>query len=67
VNTASLLWATLFGTVGVGYFVYGRKRNAVVPLVCGVALMVYPYFVANLILLVVIGLVLMAVPYVVRL
>ena len=52
----------LFGTVGIGYFVYGRKRGAVVPLICGVALMVYPYFIANVALLIVIGIVLTAVP-----
>ena len=63
VAAAPLLWAMLFGTVGIGYFVYGRKRGAVVPLICGVALMVYPYFVANVVLLIFIGIVLMAVPY----
>jgi hypothetical protein len=34
-----------------------------VPLVCGLALMVFPYFVSNLILLVGIGAVLVAIPY----
>jgi len=45
---------------------YGRKQSAIVPLVCGVALMVFPYFVSNMLLLVSIGLVLMAIPYFVR-
>ena len=61
-----LLWGLLFGAVGLGFFVYGRKQKAVVPLVCGLVLMVFPYFVSNIILLVAIGVVLAIVPYFVR-
>jgi hypothetical protein len=57
-----LLWGLLFGSIGLGYFIYGKKQRAVVPLVCGVALMVFPYFVSNALLLVGIGIVLAAVP-----
>jgi hypothetical protein len=39
----------------------------VVPLVCGIALMVYPYFIANVTVLVMIGAVLVAIPYFFRL
>ena len=62
-NTSSLLWGLLFGSVGLGFFVYGRKQRAVVPLVCGLLLMVFPYFVSNVALLVVLGIVLCGVPY----
>jgi len=65
-STSLLLWGLLFGTVGLGYFMYGKKQRAVVPLVCGLVLMVFPYFVSNTILLVAIGVALMAVPYFVR-
>jgi hypothetical protein len=66
-ETASLLWGLLFGSIGLGFLIYGRKQRAVVPLVCGLALMVFPYFVSNTILLVLIGVVLMAIPYFLRL
>jgi len=66
-NESWLLWGLLFGSVGLGFFLYGKKQRAVVPLVCGLALMVYPYFVSNTLLLVAIGVVLMGVPYFVRL
>lgn len=66
-SESALLWGLLFGSIGFGFFLYGKKQRAVVPLVCGLALMVFPYFVANTTLLVLIGLVLMAVPYFVRL
>ena len=65
-DTSSLLWGLLFGSIGVGYLVYGRRQRAAVPFVCGLTLMVYPYFVSNTILLVVLGVALMAIPYFIR-
>jgi hypothetical protein len=64
---AQLLWGLLFGSIGLGFFIYGKKQRAVVPLVCGLALMVFPYFVSNALLLVGIGLALAAIPYFLRL
>jgi len=57
----------LFGSIGLGFVIYGRKQRAVVPLICGLALMIFPYFVSNNILLVVVGVALMAIPYFFRL
>jgi hypothetical protein len=57
----------LFSSIGLGFFIYGTKQRAVVPLVCGLALMGFPYFVSNVMLLVGIGVLLMAVPYFLRL
>jgi len=66
-NEAILLWGLLFSSIGLGFFVYGKKQGAIVPLVCGLALMVYPYFVTNAAILVAIGAALIAIPYFVRL
>jgi len=66
-NTSQLLWGLLFSSIGLGFFLYGKKQRAVVPLVCGIALMIYPYFIPNAVALVAIGLVLTAVPYFFRL
>jgi hypothetical protein len=63
VNAGVLLWGLLFSSIGLGFFLYGKKQRAVVPLVCGLALMIYPYFIPNVIALVAIGLALTAVPY----
>jgi predicted membrane protein len=65
-DTSSLLWGLLFGSIGLGFFVYGRRQKKVVPLVCGLALIIFPYFVSNTILLVTLGIVLIAIPYFVR-
>ncbi|MCC6206855.1 MAG: hypothetical protein IT488_01700 [Gammaproteobacteria bacterium] len=65
-DTSLLLWGLLFSSIGLGFFIYGRKQKAVVPLVCGLALMIYPYFISSTFPLVSIGAVLMAIPYFVR-
>lgn len=48
----------VFGAVGFVAFVYGKKQQLFIPLGIGLALMIYPYFVSNTILLYVIGAVL---------
>ncbi|MEP6886328.1 MAG: hypothetical protein ABJC66_16390 [Gammaproteobacteria bacterium] len=63
---ATLLWGLLFGSIGLGYFIFGKKQRSVVPLICGLALMIYPYFVPNTMLLVGIGVALCAIPYFLR-
>lgn len=65
-NTSLLLWGVLFSSVGFGFFIYGKKQKVVVPLICGLTLMIYPYFISNSTLLVTIGIILMAIPYFVR-
>jgi hypothetical protein len=62
-----LFLGLLFGCIGFGYFLYGKNQRAPVPFVCGVVLMIFPYFVSNAIVLVIVGAVLMAVPYFIRL
>ena len=60
---ASLLWGVVFGAVGLAYFVYGKKQQRFVPLLCGIGLMTFPYFMSNTVLLVVVGLALSVIPY----
>jgi hypothetical protein len=64
---AVLLWGALFSSIGLGLFLYGRQQRTVVPLLCGLALMIYPYFVPNAVVLVLIGVALTAIPYFLRL
>ncbi len=65
-STAVLLWGLLFGSVGFGFFLYGKKQKAGVPIIAGIALCVVPYFIANVYILVTVGVVLMAIPFFVR-
>lgn len=66
-STSLLVLGVIFGSVGLGYFLYGKKQRAVVPLVSGLVLMVVPYFISNTIVLVVVGVVISAIPYLIRL
>jgi hypothetical protein len=63
VSTAALLWSLVFGSIGFGFFLYGKKQHAVVPLVCGLGLMTLPYVVSNLLLLITLGVTFIILPY----
>ena len=65
-GTSLLIWGVIFGAIGLGFFTYGKKQKAVVPLVSGIALFVFPYFISNVYILVILGTVIVALPYFVR-
>lgn len=62
-DAAALMWGLLFSSIGLGFFIYGKQQKSVVPLVCGLLLMIYPYFVPKTLVLVMVGIFLMAIPY----
>jgi ABC-type dipeptide/oligopeptide/nickel transport system permease component len=61
-TTSAIIFGLLFGTIGLGFFMYGKKQQEYVSLACGIGLMAFPYFVTNTILLCAIGVALMAIP-----
>ena len=61
-----LLWGLLFGSVGLGYFMYGRQQEKLIAKYSGVSLIVYPYFVPDVYWLVGIGAALVALPFFLR-
>jgi hypothetical protein len=61
-----LYLSVLFGSFGLAFFVYGKKQRAAVPLLCGLALMIFPYLVSNTIVLVAVGVALIATPFLIR-
>ena len=65
-DTLSFVVYVLYGAVGLGYFMYGKRQKMLVPLFCGLGLMGFPYFVSNATLLVVIGCVLLGLPFFVK-
>ena len=66
-SEAILLWSVLFGGIGIGFFSYGRKQKAIVPLLTGLALLVFPYFMPSVTVLAIVGIVLVSIPYFIRL
>ena len=65
-STAVLIWGMLFGAIGFGFFLYGKKQKTVVPLITGIALCVVPYFIAIVYVLVMVGVILVVIPFFVR-
>lgn len=66
-NTAQLLLGVLFSSIGFGYFLYGKKQKVIIPLMCGLVLMIFPYFIDQTLLLIGIGTALSILPYFIRL
>ena len=66
-NTAALLLSVVFSSIGFGYFIYGKKQQQALPLICGLALMIYPYFIDSAAVMTAIGLVLICAPRFIRL
>jgi hypothetical protein len=52
---ANLIGGLVFGSIGFVAFVYGKRMHVWKPMFIGLALMAYPYFVANDIALIAIG------------
>ena len=65
-GTSLLMWGVLFGAIGLGFFTYGKKQKAPVPLFSGIALFILPYLISNVYLLVIAGFVFVVLPYFVR-
>jgi len=53
---ASLIW----GSIGMGYFIYGKKAQSYVPMIGGVLMIAVSYFVASALLMSLISLGIMA-------
>ena len=65
-GSSLLIWGMVFGAIGLGFFTYGKRQKAVVPLLTGIALFMFPYFISNVYMLVIVGVVLVVLPYFVR-
>jgi len=61
-DTATILWSLLFGSIGFGYFIYGKKQSHTVARYTGIALMIYPYFIPNNTALIIVGFMLLLLP-----
>lgn len=62
-NSATLLWGLLFGSIGLGYFLHGKRQRRALPFGCGLLLMASPWFIANTTALVAIGAALSVLPF----
>ncbi|MGK0440916.1 MAG: hypothetical protein ACJA0N_000711 [Pseudohongiellaceae bacterium] len=61
-DSTHILFSLLFGSIGFGYFIYGKKQSHMVAKYTGIALMIYPYFISNKTILVIAGVLLLLAP-----
>jgi len=59
----SLFLGMLWGAVGSGYFIYGKKAARAGFLICGIGLVLIPMFVSSVLYNAVIGVALLAIPF----
>ncbi|MCH7294637.1 MULTISPECIES: hypothetical protein [Acinetobacter] len=65
-NATQLFLGVIFSSIGLGYFMYGKKQKMTVPLVCGLVLMLFTYFIDSTAIISVIGIILSILPYFLR-
>jgi hypothetical protein len=66
INISTLIWGMIFGSIGLGFFVYGKRQKTIIPILSGIGLMVFPYFISNIYIMILSGIVLVALPYFIR-
>ena len=54
-SAANLIGNLLFSSIGFIGFIYGKRMNLWKLMLCGLALMVYPYFIGNTVMMYAIG------------
>jgi hypothetical protein len=52
IDANALLVSLLVGLIGTALFVYGKRQGRVSSMVVGVALVIYPYFIPNAVLVI---------------
>jgi len=62
IDTWSLVFGLVFSSIGLGYFIYGRRQSNSVTRYCGIALLMYPYFMEGRYDTLIVGLLLTALP-----
>lgn len=65
-NATQLFLSVIFSSIGLGYFLYGKKQKMTVPLVYGLVLMLFTYFIDSTAMISIIGVILSVVPYFLR-
>ena len=61
-----LMLSLLFGSIGMGMMMYGKKAGRMVPMGAGLGLMVIPYCIPNAIALLIVCCIITAVPWFLR-
>ena len=64
--SSELWWGLLFGSIGLGYVIYGRRQRRTMAFVAGLGLIGLPYLVDGPLWMLGVGAALLALPFVVE-
>lgn len=62
---STLFIGMLAGVFGMAYFAYGKRQSKLVPMLAGVLLCIYPYFIDSVVWLSIVGALLLGAPFVI--
>ena len=65
-STAKIFLGLLFGCIGMGFMVYGKKQRRLIPWISGIGLCILPYLIPNVFALVGVSIGLIALPFIVK-
>lgn len=65
-DPTTLIIGLMAGSIGTGYFIYGKKQQKTVPLLAGLGLCAVPYFIENPALNIGVCVLLMVLPFVIK-
>ena len=62
-DMTSMMLAMVWGAIGGGYFIYGKKQSQFIFLICGIVLCVFPMIVTNTTFSIVLGVLMCVIPF----
>lgn len=65
-DTTLIFTGLLFGSIGMGYIVYGRKQSNLIAFLAGVGLCVFPYFISSIWTSIALGVGLVLLPFMIK-
>ena len=65
-DTSFLLIGIIFSSIWMWYFIYWKKQSRIIPLLSGIILMSYPYFITNHTYMVIIWVALILLPMIIK-
>ena len=65
-DATTLFLGLILGSIGFGYFLYGKKQKKAVPLVSGIILSILPYFGLHIAITIIVGIILCATPFIMK-
>jgi hypothetical protein len=61
-----LILCVVFSSIGMGYFIYGKRETRLVAMIAGALLCAFPYCVSNIYLFLAVGILLILAPFMIR-